>query len=103
MAPLECRGLSRNSLKPDNYIRLCQVIVDLIGSTTTRRGLKVRAELDTAAYETGIKVSDAELAVIPIEKHSFHGEWNYTVRANKGVFIDHLVYFQALRNGDPPW
>lgn len=57
-----------------------EVIVSLIASTTTRRGLKVRAELDTATYETGVKVSDVELAAVPIEKHAFHGEWNYTVR-----------------------
>jgi transposase len=55
-----------------------EVVVDLIGSTTTRRGLKVRAELDTGTYETGVKVSDAELAKVSIEKHTFHGEWNYT-------------------------
>lgn len=57
-----------------------QVVVDLIGSTTTRRGLKVRAELDIETYETGIKVSDAELAAVPLQKHAFHGEWNYTIR-----------------------
>jgi DDE family transposase len=57
-----------------------EVIVGLIASTTTRRGLKVKAELDTGTYETGINVSDDELAAIPIEKHAFHGEWNYTVR-----------------------
>jgi hypothetical protein len=56
-----------------------QVVVDLIGSTTTRKGLKVRAELDAATYETGVKVSDAELAAVPLRKHDFHGEWNYTV------------------------
>ena len=55
-----------------------QVIVDLIGSTKTRRGLKVRAELDTATYQTGVKVSDAELATVSISKHAFHGDWNYT-------------------------
>ncbi|MGH2374011.1 MAG: ISAzo13-like element transposase-related protein, partial [Actinomycetota bacterium] len=60
-----------------------QVIVDLIGSTTTRRGLKVRAELDTATYETGTKVSERELAAIRIEAHAFHGEWNYTISPRK--------------------
>jgi transposase len=57
-----------------------EVIVSLIASTTTRKGLKVRAELDTATYETGVKVTDADLAAFPIEQHAFHGEWNYTVR-----------------------
>jgi Rhodopirellula transposase. len=63
-----------------------EVIVDLIGSTRTRRGLRVRAELDTATYETGVKVSDADLAAVPIEKHAFRGEWNYTVRSREDDF-----------------
>jgi Rhodopirellula transposase DDE domain len=57
-----------------------QAIVQLIGATSTKAGLEVRAELDTNAYPAGIKVTDAELAAIAIERHSFHGEWNYTLR-----------------------
>ena len=56
-----------------------QAIVQLIGATTTDKGLMVRAELDTNIYPAGIKVSDAELAAIAIERHTFHGEWNYTL------------------------
>ena len=56
-----------------------QTIVQLIGATTTQAGLKVRAELDTNTYPAGIKVSDAELAAIAIERHAFHGDWNYTL------------------------
>jgi hypothetical protein len=56
-----------------------QVVVDLIGATTTRTGLKVRAELDKGYYPTGVKVSDTELASVPLTKHKFHGDWNYTV------------------------
>jgi hypothetical protein len=56
-----------------------QVVVDLIGATTTRTGLKVRAQLDEGYYPTGTKVTDAELAAVPITPHAFHGEWNYTV------------------------
>jgi len=56
-----------------------QVIVNLIANTTTRAGLRVRAELDTRHYEPGIKVSDHELAKIRIKKNDFHGEWNYTI------------------------
>ena len=56
-----------------------QVIVNLIGSTTTRHGLKVRAALDTGHYETGIKVSDEQLAGVNCTPHEFHGEWNYTI------------------------
>ena len=56
-----------------------EVIVDLIGATTTRTGLKVRAELDRGAYPTGVKVSDAELATVPLTRHDWHGGWNYTI------------------------
>ena len=56
-----------------------QVIIDLIGATTTDKGLTVRCELDDAAYQKGIKVSDAEMATINIVRDAFHGEWNYTI------------------------
>jgi hypothetical protein len=56
-----------------------QVVVNLIGSVTTAQGLRVKAALDENAYEAGIKVSDAELATIAIERDEFHGEWNYRI------------------------
>jgi hypothetical protein len=56
-----------------------QVVVDLIGSTTNRKGLTVHAELDTGAYPAKIKVTDEELATVPLTRHAFHGEWNYTI------------------------
>jgi hypothetical protein len=58
------------------------VIVSLIGSTTTRTGLRVKAELDTNPYATGVKVSDADLAAVKMKKGPFHGEWNYTIVPN---------------------
>jgi transposase len=54
-----------------------QVVVNLIGSTTTRTGLHVQAKLDENSYPSGIKVSDEELATLAIERDEFHGEWNY--------------------------
>jgi hypothetical protein len=57
-----------------------QVIVDLIANTTTRTGLKVHARLDQGHYPTGVKVTDNQLAAVPIARHSFHGDWNYTVK-----------------------
>lgn len=56
-----------------------EVIVQSIAATTTRTGLRVHAELDTAPYPIGVKVSDADLNAAPITGHAFHGEWNYTV------------------------
>jgi Rhodopirellula transposase DDE domain len=57
-----------------------QAIVSLIASTTTRTGLIVRAALDTTLYQTGIKVSDADMAKLKLTPADFHGEWNYVVR-----------------------
>jgi hypothetical protein len=56
-----------------------RVIVDLIAATTTKSGLKVLAEWDQGSYPTGIDVSDAELAAVPITAHEWHGDWNYTI------------------------
>ncbi len=55
------------------------VVVNLIGSTKTRTGLRINAELDTSTYKTGLKVTDEEFATIKIKKAKFHGEWNYTI------------------------
>ena len=59
-----------------------EVIVNLIGSTRTRKGLTVRSVLDTNQSEKGIKISDEELKNINILRHEFHGEWNYTIKPN---------------------
>lgn len=54
-------------------------IVSLIGSTRSRSGLRVRSELDRGRYPNGVTVTDTQLASIRLERHRFHGEWNYTV------------------------
>lgn len=59
-----------------------EVIVNLIAGTTTRKGLKVHAELDDSLYPSGIKVSDAEFEKIRIMRNEFHGEWNYRIDPN---------------------
>ena len=56
-----------------------QVIIELIGATTTETGLKVRCELDSNPYPKGIAVSDAEMAALNIRRADFRGEWNYTI------------------------
>ncbi len=56
-----------------------EVVVDLIGSTATRKGLKVKARFDPGTYPTAVKITDEELAAVPITRHEFHGEWNYTI------------------------
>ncbi len=62
-----------------------EAIVSLIGSTRTRTGLVVRAALDTDRYQTGIKVSDEELAMVQLQRHDFHGDWNYTIKPRKRI------------------
>jgi len=54
-------------------------IVELIGATTTKAGLKVDCALDTRIYKKGIKVSDAEMEALSITGDDFHPEWNYTI------------------------
>ncbi|MCZ4611539.1 ISAzo13 family transposase [Streptomyces sp. Lzd4kr] len=56
------------------------VIVNSIAATTTRTGLKVHAELDPGTYDTGIKVADSDIDALPMHRHRFHGDWNYTLR-----------------------
>jgi hypothetical protein len=60
-----------------------EAIVNLIASTTTTTGLIVKAALDTNVYETGIKVTDEELASLRLTPCDFHGEWNYTIAPRK--------------------
>ncbi len=56
-----------------------KVVVNLIGATTNKQGLKVQALLDTGSYPKGLKITDAEIAAIPLTRHAFHSDWNYTV------------------------
>ena len=65
-------------------LRSRAVVVNLIGHTTTKEGLRIEAELDTKAYKTGLKISNEELARVQLEKASFHGEWNYTITPRVG-------------------
>ena len=57
-----------------------EVIVNTIAATTTRTGLRVHAELDTGIYPAGVKVSDEQMAGLPLRRHAWHGDWNYTLR-----------------------
>lgn len=57
-----------------------EVIIELIGATTTEKGLRIRAEMDPARYPNGIKVSDEEMEALALERSDFHGEWNYLIK-----------------------
>ena len=56
-----------------------EAVVQLIGATTTRQGLTVRAELDEGTYPKGIKITDKQMAALPLNTHDFHPDWNYTL------------------------
>jgi hypothetical protein len=64
-----------------------KVIVSLIAGTTTRKGLKVHAEIDDRRYPAGIKVPDVQMAQIDLRRENFHGEWNYKIMPRKGNVI----------------
>jgi hypothetical protein len=55
------------------------VVVNLISDTTSSKGLRIQAALDTAAYQAGIRVSRQERDAILLKPAKFHGEWNYTI------------------------
>ncbi len=56
-----------------------EVVVQLIGATTTKAGLTVNAKLDKRQYPTNVKVTAEEMASVNLEPHEFHGEWNYAI------------------------
>ena len=55
------------------------IVVKLIGSTRTNTGLRVKARLDKRRYPLGIHISDAEMDAIKLTRHTFHGDWNYSI------------------------
>jgi hypothetical protein len=56
-----------------------EVIVAAIASTTTGTGLAVHAELDTGTYPTGAQITGGQMAALPLRRHKWHGDWNYTL------------------------
>ena len=57
-----------------------EVVIELIGATTTSKGLKIGTSLDKTSYPKGIKVSDQQMCDLSIERADFHGEWNYFIK-----------------------
>jgi Rhodopirellula transposase DDE domain len=60
-----------------------ETIIELLSHTTTQQGLTVTAVVDQNSYPTGIKVSDEEMSRLNIERDTFHGDWNYTMRPHR--------------------
>jgi hypothetical protein len=64
-------------------VRDDETIVHLIARTTTAKGLTVVCRLDRRKYPTGRRVSNAEMKQLHLERHTFHGDWNYTIRPTR--------------------
>ncbi len=64
-------------------LRTYETVINLIGNTSNRNGLIVRARLDRRRYPTGKKVSKRELRALKVEPDDFHGEWNYVIKPRK--------------------
>ena len=67
---------------PGRPLKTHQVIIDLISSTTTATGLTVHCTLDTSEYPTEINYTAAQVQALPLQRHNFHGEWNYSLLPN---------------------
>ncbi|WP_405019050.1 ISAzo13 family transposase [Kitasatospora sp. NBC_00070] len=68
-----------------------EVVLNCIAATTTSTGLTVTAALDTNSYPTGITIGDTQMAALPLDRHDWHGDWNYTLRPE-----------EHCRDGVPP-
>ena len=72
-----------------------EVIVNLIGSTTNRSGLKVECSLDEMEYEKGIRVTDEEMSDVNLFRDSWRGDWNYRIIPHQSI-----IYFVSGPKGD---
>ena len=60
-----------------------ETVINLIGATRTKGGLRVKAALDAGAYELGVKIPDAEMARLNLRPHRTLPQWNYTLRPHE--------------------
>jgi hypothetical protein len=74
----ECVLLTPRSARSKALLRF-EVIVNLITATTTAKGLRVHAELDSGAYPARTKIDNHELAGVRLRRDTFHGDWNYEI------------------------
>jgi hypothetical protein len=62
-----------------------EAVVNLIGGTTTKSGLRVKAVLDMTEYAAGEKISDDQMRALHLKPHAFHGDWNYTIEPRRAA------------------
>ena len=65
-----------------------ETIVNLIGATKTKKGLKIKTSVDVNEYTKGIKITDQEIKTLALERDEFHGEWNYTLHPRKIAHVN---------------
>jgi hypothetical protein len=61
-----------------------EAVLNLIGSTRTKTGLRIRTKLDPSEYETGVEITDAQMQEINLRPHKCHPQWNYTITPKHG-------------------
>jgi hypothetical protein len=81
MYPITCDNITNNWRGCPLVSR--EVVVNLIGSTTTEKGLHIQAQLDQNTYQAGVKVSNQQIAELAMERDEFHGEWNYRFKPRR--------------------
>jgi len=79
-----------------------EVVVNTIAATTTRAGLAAHAELDTNTYPIGVKINPARIDALPLNRHDWHGDWNYTLRAEPYPHIPIAPAPATTRPHGPP-
>jgi hypothetical protein len=62
-----------------------RIIIDLISATSTKTGLTINAAYDPNWYPKGLRITDKQLAAVPLRPHDWHGEWNYTINAQSDL------------------
>jgi hypothetical protein len=62
-----------------------ETVVNLIGATRTKTGLRVKAMLDPKVYPTGVKISNAAMAQLHVTPHEVHPQWNYTLQPRSPI------------------
>ena len=68
-----------------------ETIIKLIGSTKTKKGLKIEARLDERDYETGVKILDDDMARLKISLHELYPNWNYSIEPRVIVSKSHEI------------
>jgi hypothetical protein len=76
-----------------------ETIINLVGSTTTTSGLRIKAKLNRKKHEIGLKDPNADLAKVNLKPVKFHGDWNCAILSNLAQIVQ-VIYAQCLSDPD---